>query len=569
MLVISDTEAIRWILKGPRYAFYLGAGASVEANVPSAWQICDEIYRELKSGIDAGDPAGAVRIQELEKKLDWNDPSLRYVSTITAGYPMQAMRVEYFRRTLRGRTPSFVHHAVALLISRGYLKSTCLTTNFDKLLESAFVQQAETECQPLRTDEELRFWMNEVGRHYVLKLHGDYDTHNISNTSDETVMISDAFRNAVATALEAAGLVVLGTAGHEKSIHTLFDFLSRRASAESSLVLRFGLLWSVYMGSSRPVGQSPADLEAAVEEQVRKTIGRDIIKMMSRSSNAAFFPIWGAGNFMDRLIQATGDRLLIGTATRFLDREMRLRRAFTEDGLLEKTITEHLGRLQNRSPSKRQTPDIVSTFTIKNGIELRVVYGDISSRTLMGSDDFEKMRRAVVSPDDTLLTAGGGVAEALMIKGGRQFILNELAKFEKMEQGRVAVTSGGNLPVHYIFHAAALKVEDGSPAVPKEAVHTAVLDALRKADALGVGALWVPLIGTGTGKLSARESLKGILEAIHDWTPSGVMKILMIFIYDFKTLEKHAVDEAIEAAPLSGQVKQPPAAPTQPGVTGH
>lgn len=434
MVVISDTEAIRLILMGlvrtsaerhPRFAFYLGAGASAEAGVKSAREICQEIYDQLVAGIDAGDPERATRIKEIEKKLDWDDASMQYVSSIAAGYPLPAMRVEYFRRMLRGVTPSFAHHAVALLMSRGYLKSTCLTTNFDKLLESAFVQQGESECQPLRTDQELGFWMKEEGRHYLLKLHGDYDTHNISNTTDETVMISDAFRNAVATSLESSGLVVLGTAGHEKSIHTLFDFLSKRAVTNTH-VLHFGLLWGVYMGASRPIGKSPAELEAEVDKQVKRTVGRDIIRMMGRTAGAAFFPIWGAGNFMHQLIQATEDRLLIGTATRFLDREMRLRQVFRKAGLSDDAITRHLRTLRGnlRNPAaKRPRPEPVSEVRNKRGtIDVRIVYGDITSRTLMGSDTFEKMRRAVVSPDDTFITAGGGVAEDLLMKAGRQFI---------------------------------------------------------------------------------------------------------------------------------------------------
>jgi hypothetical protein len=340
MMIISDTEAIRRILMGlvpvseerhPRYAIYLGAGASVEAGVEPAGKICDQIRAELLKTIDASDPDYDARVQELDKRLETNDPSMRYVSSITEAYPQQSMRVEFFRRMLRGRTPSFTHHAAALLIRNNYLKSTCLTTNFDKLLESAFVQQGESECQPMRTDEELRFWMKEEGRHYVLKLHGDYDTHNIANTTDETVMISDAFRNAVALSLESAGLVVLGTAGHEKSIHTLFDFLSKRAATNSN-VLRFGLLWGVYIDDSRPKGWSPAQVEAAVEKAVKERIGRDVARMIARTPNAAFFPVWGGGNFMYDLIQATDNRLLAGTANRYLDREMRIRTCSAKRG---------------------------------------------------------------------------------------------------------------------------------------------------------------------------------------------------------------------------------------------
>jgi hypothetical protein len=75
---------------------------------------------------------------------------------------------------------------VSLLAARRVLRTTCLTTNFDKLLELAFAKQGEVECQAIRTPEEAAYWGGEPDKCYILKLHGDYDTHSILNTRDET-----------------------------------------------------------------------------------------------------------------------------------------------------------------------------------------------------------------------------------------------------------------------------------------------------------------------------------------------------------------------------------------------
>jgi O-acetyl-ADP-ribose deacetylase (regulator of RNase III) len=234
---------------------------------------------------------------------------------------------------------------------------------------------------------------------------------------------------------------------------------------------------------------------------------------------------------------------------------MRLRHVFGEAGLPPAAIEAHLQRLEPKRtqlerPEERQRPVEVSSFKSKNGnVVIRVLYGDITSRSFMSSEEFQDLRRAVISPDDTFVTAGGGVAETLLLKAGRQFVLNELAKFSPIGQGTVAVTSGGNLPVHYLFHAAAIKVEhDASYTVSKDSVYQATLAAFEKAEALEIGALWLPLMGTGLAGLEPKESLAGMLEAIRDWEAKfGGTMTIMIFIYKFTTIDKVLVDAAVRA----------------------
>jgi O-acetyl-ADP-ribose deacetylase (regulator of RNase III) len=90
-----------------------------------------------------------------------------------------------------------------------------------------------------------------------------------------------------------------------------------------------------------------------------------------------------------------------------------------------------------------------------------------------------------------------------------------LAKMAPIKQGSVAVTSGGDLPVHYIFHAAALKIGvNAEYAVSRDDVSRTMKAALDLASALEVAALWVPLMGAGVASLGQGQSLRGILEAI-------------------------------------------------------
>jgi O-acetyl-ADP-ribose deacetylase (regulator of RNase III)/NAD-dependent SIR2 family protein deacetylase len=577
--VISDVEACFSILQEKdRFVCYLGAGASAEAGVKTAMAICDDIRNELESfDPDYENNPDVVR-KKIEAKLKWQDRSRRYSVCMHVGRNTKDSRVEYFRKLLSNARPSFCHHAVAMLIAGQYFKSTCLSTNFDKLLETAFTQQGKLECQPIRNDSEIEYWWPAATRGYVLKLHGDYDTENVLNTSEETITISKKMTEKVRTLSQKSGMVVLGTAGNEESIRRLFDSLTDD-SAKAENVLSRGLLWGVYVNDTKPTDPlSERELEDLIKGQIdRGEIGEGIAEMMERASKRdepfCFFPVWGSGNFMSTLITATKNRELNGTAERFLDREMRLRTVFKRAKLKEAAITKHIDALRAQEkklrsdlektglPSQRPRP-IFRARDLKNGHEIRATYGDITSRSMMAAAEFQSARRAVVSADDTCLSAGGGVARGLLRKAGHHMILNELQKFiPPIPHCTVAVTSGGNLPLNYIFHAASMEIDqDGAYGVTEENVGDTMRDVLNKAAALNVEAIWTPLLGAGVGPLLPTQSLRAILDAILGWEDETHKLTITIVIFDESHLLPHLVVDCIkEKAPgrLTLEVQYP------------
>src|SRR5205085_488630 len=164
MRIVPDTEAIRHILQHKhRYICYLGAGASRDAKIPTAQEICEDIKIKLR-------PEGLSprKIAQWEKeRLNWDIPGRKYATCMRA-YGNPVKRVQYFREMLKGKSPAFCQFALALLMKEGVFKKTCLTTNFDKLLESAFTKRGDAECQPIRTDDELKYWEDDHERCYVI-----------------------------------------------------------------------------------------------------------------------------------------------------------------------------------------------------------------------------------------------------------------------------------------------------------------------------------------------------------------------------------------------------------------
>jgi O-acetyl-ADP-ribose deacetylase len=566
--IISDSDVIRYVANDRNtYALWLGAGASREARIITADEICLDIRKQLEA--TRKNESQKARERWAADELKWNDAPQRYTSCIVKGYPQAPQRVNYFRSLLdKAPAPAFCHHATAILMRAGVVKRTCLTTNFDQLIESAFVVQGVLNCTAIRTDSELPLW-NPMAQDsfFVLKLHGDISTKNILNTTDETIFIPDGMASATERLLRNSGVIVIGAGGQEGSVSNLFQTMEK-GNKEDKNLLNFGVLWGVYMGQER-VELSKIDLDKAVAKRIKETnISRLIVELAARKRGwFNFFPLWGAGNFLEVMVEETTNRELRETARRFYDHDMRLRKVFAGAGLSPLTVSQHLSTLRtnrDKAEDKRGKPRPPTRFFARalvpgsSRAEILFLYGDISSRSLLSDKRFtDNKRGAVVSAEDVHLSVGGGVALTLVTKAGAQALLHELSKFKHVRHCSVTVTSGGNLPVHYIFHAAALRIEDGPDGpvyrASRDDVKKTLANALNLSDALNLTILWVPLLGTGVARLPGEESLMGLLEAIRDWSLAlpkdrkDPPLTIPIVIYNDAVVTRESVERCVHA----------------------
>jgi O-acetyl-ADP-ribose deacetylase (regulator of RNase III) len=551
-IIISEEEAIYGVRIAPGdHVLFAGAGISKEAGVLLAPEICDNIMGILTQ---KGRPAW------VDAKLDWKDSTRRYASCLECyGPPIE--RVEFFRRLLAGVSPSFAHHAIALLMSYEKLHTNAMTTNFDKLIEQAFTVQNMRECQPIRIPEEAEFLGHEPGKCYLFKLHGDYDTHNILNTFEETLFIPEFFGDVALEMLLSRGLLVLGSAGNEESIFSFFNGLLR---SNRKMLLARGIRWGVYVGGTKPDDLSDDDSAKLVEKAIAtKSINGRIAETLGslhrKDRPCYLFPVWGSGRFLMRLISSFDDPDLESKAKLFLDQDMRILSLFRGNGISNEVASKHLERLhkqkekrEKRSTSSRRPVRWVTSLSAEHSnATVEILYGDIASEQLLVTDFGRPGRRAVVSADDTMLSAGGGVAMAIASAAGSQFILNEIAKLAPIPHGTVTVTSGGNLPLPYIFHAAALEIdEQGEYLVTADSVKGVVHDALTKARELGIGTLFIPLMGAGLAGLSGTDSLTYILQAFDDRTDLPTGFTVVVVIYNDITLGREDILRVAASIPL-------------------
>ncbi len=108
---------------------------------------------------------------------------------------------------------------------------------------------------------------------------------------------------------------------------------------------------------------------------------------------------------------------------------------------------------------------------------------------------------AIVNPANTNLKAGGGVAAAILSKGGKR-IQEECDFIGSVPLGETAVTTAGTLKAFYVIHAAVITTGGAATA---QSVRLATHNTLLRAEEKAFKSLAFPALGTGAGGFSMEE----------------------------------------------------------------
>jgi O-acetyl-ADP-ribose deacetylase (regulator of RNase III) len=119
----------------------------------------------------------------------------------------------------------------------------------------------------------------------------------------------------------------------------------------------------------------------------------------------------------------------------------------------------------------------------------------------------------IVNSANTALVMGGGVAAAILAEAGPD-VEEEAIAYAPVNVGDVVVTGGGDLPVRHILHVAVVGE------IPPD-IYECTMSALERAVELDARTIAFPALGTGSARVSVRESARGMCEAIVDFQASG------------------------------------------------
>lgn len=216
----------------------LGAGASRASGIKTAgdmiWDFKARLYRSDKgvpaSAVsDLGDSQVRARLQKyFDSKGSY--PAVgaeqEYARYFEETYPDAQDRRRYIDKLVLGAKPSFGHFALAHLLKRDYCRIVW-TTNFDKVFEDAVTKVFETSSVmtvgDLGEPERVRRAFTQQRWPLYAKLHGDFHSDALKNTTDELSIQDEQMRNVLLDACRNQGLAVAGYSGRDESVMTVLQ----------------------------------------------------------------------------------------------------------------------------------------------------------------------------------------------------------------------------------------------------------------------------------------------------------------------------------------------------------
>lgn len=117
---------------------------------------------------------------------------------------------------------------------------------------------------------------------------------------------------------------------------------------------------------------------------------------------------------------------------------------------------------------------------------------------------------AIVNAAGTFLRHGGGVARAIVMKGGK-VIQEESNKIGYLPVGEAAVTSAGKLKAKWVIHTVGPRWGEGNE---ENKLRKAVYNALKKAKELKASKISMPAISTGIFSYPKKEATAIIFDEV-------------------------------------------------------
>lgn len=220
-------------IRAPNTMWFLGAGASAAAGLPTAYDMIWDFKRTLfcsaqrvtiQSCSDLSNPALRARIQQYFDSLGTfptKDSEDEYAYYFETTYPSELDRRRYIDRMISGASPSYGHIALAALLKMDKVRALW-TTNFDRMVEDAAIPLLGSSGKLIvatpDTREVAMQAMNEGRWPLLAKIHGDFHSRRLKNTTHELRAQDAELRRALVEACKRYGLAVVGYSGRDQSV---------------------------------------------------------------------------------------------------------------------------------------------------------------------------------------------------------------------------------------------------------------------------------------------------------------------------------------------------------------
>jgi len=239
-------------LRAPNLMWFLGAGASAAAGIPTAYHLiwrfkqmmyCSEQHVPVQACSDLGDPVLQRRLQQYFDGKGTFPPrgsDEEYASYFEAAIPNEGDRRRFLEGLLLGASLSYGHIALAALMRMGKVRITW-TTNFDPLIEDAvnlvYGSTGRLVIATLDAPHLATVAIREERYPIVVKLHGDFRSRRLKNTGQELRGQDSELRKHLVETCSRFGLAVIGYSGRDESVMEAVEEVAGKKG------FPFGLFW--------------------------------------------------------------------------------------------------------------------------------------------------------------------------------------------------------------------------------------------------------------------------------------------------------------------------------------
>jgi NAD-dependent SIR2 family protein deacetylase len=270
--IAPDDFARRFSMRPAKLMWLLGAGVSAAAGIQTAWDMIWRFKRELyvtqrkASRRLVEDLSSAAVCALLDTFVGESDTLPKpgtpeeYSALFEATYPQEQDRRTYIDHMIRGMKPTQGHLALAVLLRAAH-SNIVWTTNFDHLLADACARIFETTAAlnsaSLDGSVLAGEFISEQQWPIEIKLHGDFRSRRLKNTSEELRHQDAQFRRQLVDACRRFGLIVAGYSGRDESVMDALEEALRQPGGFPN-----GLFW-LHRGDGPPLDRVIRLLERA------------------------------------------------------------------------------------------------------------------------------------------------------------------------------------------------------------------------------------------------------------------------------------------------------------------
>lgn len=230
----------------PNYSLLLGAGASVTSGIRSGQDLVKEWRKDLYEmySREAFVSDESAKEYLISNEGSWYTEANEYSALFEKKFDLPSQRRRFVEMEVDRAMPSIGYAYLASLAdSSNRFFDTIFTTNFDDLINEAFYQFSHHRPLVCAHDSSVQSLSVSSTRPKIIKLHGDYLFDDIKSTLRETESLESNIKNKFIEFSKEYGLIVMGYAGHDRSIMDVITHLLK-----SEEYFKNGIYWCVRTG---------------------------------------------------------------------------------------------------------------------------------------------------------------------------------------------------------------------------------------------------------------------------------------------------------------------------------